>query len=402
MALQPRPSPALERSLHASRPEAVRDAVVALAAFGLTLLLLGVDHSAERGLDPLGGILAALACFPLVARRRSPLAVFALTTAAAATLNGLGYALGPPFGPTVALFYVAQDERTRARIPETAAVVLGFFAVHVGATAAAHSGFPTSPILFGVVVWGGAWVLGDQLRHRRRRRAEVEDRIRRAERDSERERRLAAAEERTRIARDLHDSAAHAINVILVQAGAARLLQQRDPEATRRALTTIEEVARETIGEIDLLVHGLRENGAGGEAPAIEPPTGLAALETLAERYRAGGLAIEIHTAGRPRPLSRALDQAAYRIVQESLTNAARHGSGAAEIGVRYGESELELVISNAVAPSADGETVTRGHGILGMRERAALLGGSLEAGRDRVAFRVDARLPYAGIEEQS
>jgi signal transduction histidine kinase len=401
MALQPPPSPALERNLHASRPEAVRDAAVALAAFGLTLLLLGVDHSADRGLDPLGGLLAALACFPLVARRRSPLAVFALTTAAAATLNGLGYALGPPFGPTVALFYVAQDERIRARIPETAAVVLGFFAVHVGATAAAHGGFPTSAILFGVVVWGGAWVLGDQLRHRRRRRAEVEDRIRRAQRDTERERRLAAAEERTRIARDLHDSAAHAINVILVQAGAARLLQQRDPEATRRALTTIEEVARETIGEIDLLVHGLRENGAGGEAPPIEPPTGLAALETLAERYRAGGLAIEIRTAGRPRPLSRALDQAAYRIVQESLTNAARHGSGAAEVDVRYAESELELTISNPAAPSADGETLARGHGILGMRERAALLGGGLEAGRDGVAFRVYARLPYAGIEEQ-
>lgn len=386
------------RSLHASG----RDAAVALAAFGLTLLLLGLDHSADRGLDPLGGFLAALACLPLVARRRSPLGVFALTTAAAATLNGLGYALGPPFGPTVALFYVAEDERTRARIVETAAVVLGFFAVHVGATAAAHGGFPTSAILFGVVVWGGAWVLGDQLRQRRRRRADVEDRILRARRDTERERRLAAAEERTRIARDLHDSAAHAINVILVQAGAARLLQQRDPDATRRALTTIEEVARETIGEIDLLVHGLRENGAGGESPAIEPPTGLAALETLAERYRAGGLATEIHTAGGPRPLSRALDQAAYRIVQESLTNAARHGSGAAEIDIRYGESELELTISNPVPPATDGGTVAGGHGILGMRERAALLGGSLEASRDGLAFRVYARLPYADIEEQS
>jgi signal transduction histidine kinase len=280
--------------------------------------------------------------------------------------------------------------------------VLGLFAAHIGATAAAHGGFPTSPILFGIVVWGGAWVLGDQLQQRRRRRADVEDRIRRARRDTERERRLAAAEERTRIARDLHDSAAHAINVILVQAGAARLLQQRDPDATRRALTTIEEVARETIGEIDLLVHGLRENGAGGESPAIEPPTGLAALETLAERYRVGGLEIEIHTAGRPRPLSRALDQAAYRIVQESLTNAARHGSGAAEIDIVYGESELELTISNPAAPPADGETVAGGHGILGMRERAALLDGRLEVGRDGAAFRVDARLPYAGIEEQS
>lgn len=385
-----------QRNPHAT----TRDAVVALAAFGLTLLLLGLDHSADRGLDPLGGFLAALACFPLVAWRRSPLGVFALTTAAGAALNGLGYALGPPFGPTVALFYVAGDERTRARIPETAAVVLGLFAVHVGATAAGHSGFPTSSILFGVVVWGGAWVLGDQLQQRRRRRADVEDRIRRAKRDTERERRLAAAEERTRIARDLHDSAAHAINVILVQAGAARLLQQRDPDAARRALTTIEEVARETIGEIDLLVHGLRENGAGEESPAVEPPTGLAALGTLTERYRAGGLAVEAHTVGRPRPLSRALDQAAYRILQESLTNAARHGTGGAEIAIRYGETELELTVSNPAVPAGNGESVVGGHGVLGMRERAALLGGSLEAGRSGSSFRVHARLPYAGTEE--
>jgi signal transduction histidine kinase len=377
-----------------------RDVVVALAAFGLTLALLGFAHNADRGLDAPGVFLAALACLPLVAHRRSPLGVFALTTAASAALNGLGYALGPPFGPTVALFYVAEDERTRARIAETAAVVLGLFAVHIGATAAAHGGFPTSSILFGIVVWGGAWVLGDQLRQRRRRRADVEERIRRAQRDTDRERRLAAAEERTRIARDLHDSAAHAINVILVQAGAARLLQQRDPDATRRALTTIEDVARETIGEIDQLVHGLRENGAGDESPAIELPTGLAALDTLAERYRAGGLAVEIRTSGRTRPLSRALDQAAYRILQESLTNAARHGTGAAEIDIRYGQTELELTISNPA--TAVGGEPAGGHGILGMRERAALLGGSLEAGREGSSFRVHARLPYAGVEEQS
>jgi signal transduction histidine kinase len=376
------------------------DVVVALAAFALTLVVLGFSHNADRGLDPLGVFLAALACFPLIAHRRFPLGVFAFTTAAAAVLNGLGYSLGPPFGPTVALFYVAEDERTRARIPETAAVVLGFFAVHVGATAVAHGGFPTSAILFGVVVWGGAWVLGDQLRQRRRRRADVEERIQRAQRDTERERRLAAAEERTRIARDLHDSAAHAINVILVQAGAARLLQQRDPDATRRALTTIEEVARETIGEIDQLVHGLRENGMGEEPPAIEPPTGLAALDTLAERYRAGGLAIEIRSSGSPRPLPRAVDQAAYRILQESLTNAARHGAGAAEVDIRYGESELVLTISNPAVAAGSGESVPGGHGILGMRERAALLGGSLSALEEGSVFRVEARLPYAAVED--
>jgi signal transduction histidine kinase len=383
-----------------TRAAFARDALVALAAFGLTLVLLAVDHSGDRNLDPVGGLLAAVASLPLIARRRMPLAVFALTAAASATLNGLGYAVGPPFGPTVALFFVAADDRTRARIRETAAVVLLLFAVHIGATAAGHGKFPTSPILFGIVVWGGAWMIGDQLRHRRRRRAEVEERMRRAERDIERERQLAAAEERTRIARDLHDSAAHAINVILVQAGAARLLQQRDPGAARTALTTIEDVARETIGEIDSLVRGLRENGAADGPAAVEPPTGLAALDTLAERYRIGGLPIEIRVAGRPRPLPRRVDQAAYRILQESLTNAARHGAGAADVAIRYGDAELELTVANPVAASADDRPAAGGHGILGMHERAALLGGIVAAGRAGGEFRVQARLPYDGDEK--
>src|SRR5690349_1921180 len=130
---------------------AVRDVAIALVAFGLTLLLLGRLHGASsRDLDPLGGLLAAAASLPLVARRRAPLAVFGLTTAASATLNGLDYALGPPFGPTFALFFVAADERTRANVSATAAVVLGFFAAHVGATMIAHGGFPTSPLLFGI------------------------------------------------------------------------------------------------------------------------------------------------------------------------------------------------------------------------------------------------------------
>ena len=206
--------------------------------------------------------------------------------------------------------------------------------------------------------------------------------------------RLAAAEERTRIARDLHDSAAHAINVILVQAGAARLLQGRDPDAVRAALSTIEDVARETIGEIDVLVRGLREDRDSAE---VEPPPGLAALDALAERYRAAGLAIDVHVGGYLRPLPRGVDQAAYRILQESLTNAARHGDGAARVDVHYGDGEVELMIANPVGATVNGAPAAGGHGILGMRERAALLGGTLDAGREGDGlFRVRARLPYA------
>jgi DNA-binding NarL/FixJ family response regulator len=254
-------------------------------AFGLTLAILAGGRGASRDLDAPGVVLALAATLPLLARRRSPLAVFAVTAAASAALNGLGYAQGPPFGPTVALFFVASDERTRSRLRDTAAVVLAVFAVHLAATAASEGGFPTTPILFGVVVWGGAWVLGDQIAQRRQRQADLAERASRAERDTLREARLAAAEERTRIARDLHDSAAHAINVILVQAGAARLLQERDPSAVREALATIEDVARETIGDIDQLIRGLREDDVG---EPIEAPAGLAAVATLARGRRPG------------------------------------------------------------------------------------------------------------------
>jgi signal transduction histidine kinase len=382
-----------------ARAPVTRDAVVAMIAFALTLVLLGGGANASRDLDPLGVVLAAVASFPLIAHRRAPLAVLAVTTAASATINGLGYALGPPFGATIALFYIAWDERTRTRLRETAIVLLGLFALHVGVTAITR-GSPAVPILAGAVVWGGAWIAGDQLRQRRQRRADLEERARRAERDLERERRLAASEERTRIARDLHDSAAHAINVILVQAGAARLLQDRDPGAAQDALTTIEDVARETIGEIDQLVSGLRETGANANG-SIDPPTGLAALHTLAERHRAAGHEVKITVAGRPRPLAPGLDQAAYRILQESLTNAARHGSGPAEVRIDYGEHELQLSISNPTRVATGCDRIDGGHGILGMRERAALLGGGLTAIAHAGSFDVYARLPYVSQERR-
>jgi signal transduction histidine kinase len=387
-------SPVTARTSRFVHRPAVGDLIVAVIAFALTLALLAHHGGASRGLDPLGVVLAAISCFPLLAHRRAPLTMLSVSTAAHVMINGLGYALGPPVGATIALFYVASDERTRARARETAAVLVGLFALHVGVTAIVR-GSTAVPILSGIIVWGGVWIAGDQVRQRRQRRADLEERARGAERDLERERRLAVAEERTRIARDLHDSAAHAINVILVQAGAARLLQRRDPDAAEDALTTIEDVARETIGEIDQLIHGLRENGTTAAEDAVEPPIGLAAVHSLAARRRAAGQEIRVTIAGRPRALAPGLDQAAYRILQESLTNAARHGSGPAEVAITYSDDELELSVSNPAQITSNGERADGGHGILGMRERAALLGGSLHADRQDAAFRVDAHLPY-------
>jgi signal transduction histidine kinase len=380
------------------------DAGIAAVVFVLSLAMFaaGGDPGTEtRDLDLLGVLLAALASLPLVARRDAPLAVFALTAAASAVLNGLGYPPGPPLGPTVALYFLAlSPERSQAPRWLTGGVVVGLFVVHAGAAGVAEDEFPTVPLLFGALVWGGAWVIGDRVRQRRERIAELEEQLRRAEREAERERRLAAAEERTRIARDLHDSAGHAINVILVQAGAARLLNKQDPERAQAALETIEEVARETLGEIDQLVRALREDDLPEETGgSVEPPPGLAALATLAERHRSAGLAVSIRTRGSRRPLPSGLEQAAYRILQEALTNAAKHGRGTAEVEVSFGPSELKLTVTNPAA--SNGSAAARGHGLVGMRERAALLGGSLEANASDGHFRVRAHLPYDAGEER-
>jgi signal transduction histidine kinase len=385
-----------------SRREVALDIAIAAVVFAVSLAMLAGDPGADtRDLDVVGVLLVALASLPLVARRRAPLAVFALTAAASTVLNGLGSPPGPPIGPTVALYFLALSPgKTRASRWLSGAVVAGLFVLHAGAAGVAEDEFPTVPLLFGAVVWGGAWVIGDRVRQRRERIAELEEQLRRAEREAERERRLAAAEERTRIARDLHDSAGHAINVILVQAGAARLLNEQDPERAQAALETIEEVARETLGEIDQLVRALREDDLAEETGGtVEPPPGLAALEALAERHRSAGLAVSVRTRGSRRPLPPGLDQAAYRILQEALTNAAKHGRGPAEVELSFGPSALELNVTNAAA--SNGSAAAGGHGLVGMRERAALLGGSLEAVASDGRFRVRARLPYDAGEER-
>jgi signal transduction histidine kinase len=193
-----------------------------------------------------------------------------------------------------------------------------------------------------------------------------------------------------RIARDLHDSAGHAINVILVQAGAARLLQGRDPERSRAALETIEEVARETIGEIDRLVRALRDDAG---ADGVEPPPGLAALDALVDRHRTAGLGVTVEDHGARRPLVPGVDRAAYRILQEALTNAALHGGGSAHVDLTYDDDEIRLTVTNPTRPDRP-LRAGGGHGLVGMRERALLLGGTLDAGADDGVFRVHARLP--------
>ena len=370
------------------------DAAIALLAFATSVAVMylhgfGTPEADVRDGDALGIALLAAMNLPLLARRQHPLPVFGTSTAATLGIHALRYPGELGLWPAIAVYSLAAHARD-VRAARVGGLIAGAAFAVMGTLAAILD--PDPGILAGAIAWAGAWVAGDVTRQRRERIAALHDRAERAERESERERRLAAAEERTRIARELHDSAGHAMNVILVQAGAARLLRDRDPEGSRRALSTIEDVARATIGEIDRLVRGLRDDGASGGELAPLPGTGD--IEDLAERHRASGLAVTVRREGHERALGTAVDRAAYRIVQEALTNAARHGHGRADVVLRFGDETLEIAITNPVAgdgsPAAGG-----GHGLVGMRERAALLGGRLEAGAEDGVFRVLAALPY-------
>jgi signal transduction histidine kinase len=375
-----------------SRSGLLGDAALAVAVFALSLGLLaasGTDHA--NAVDVPRVLLTALASLPLVARRASPLGVFVLMGVASAVLRGIAEPAGPPLGPTVALYFVAAgSDESRARIRLTLVLAVALLVAHVIAIGLNDGDLSSTPVAFGVVVWGGAWLAGERARLRRERMAELEQRALRAEREAERDRRLAAAEERTRIARDLHDSAGHAINVILVHAGLGRMRAEHDPGA-RETFETIEDVARQTVADIDQMVAALREDASGR---AVEPPPGLAALETLAQRHRAAGLDVATGIRGDRRPLSPSVDRGAYRILQEALTNAARHGAGSAEIDVAFDPSALEITVANPVRPDHSARDTRGGHGLVGMRERAALLGGSVETTVREGRFCLHARLP--------
>jgi signal transduction histidine kinase len=385
---------------------------VAMAAVVLAVSLLQISHGAVPGwvadgagrgdahrealsgladLDWYAGMLAVCASAPLVAWRRSAVGVFAVIGAASALLAGLGYPLWAPLGAGVALFLLAasRDERS-SWTPQTTSIVLLVFCAYVGAAGLDKGGFPGAELLHGGLAFAVAWFAGERTRLRREHVAELKERAARAERDADRERRLAVAEERARIARDLHDAAGHAISVITVQAGAART--RRDPERSQEALELIEELARQTAADIDGIVGRLRDRGTSNGTP--EAPVGLASLDMLIARHAASGLDVRVDKRGVVQPLEGATDQAAYRILQEALTNAGRHGTGAARVELAFGEAALELTVTNRAprGPRLDG-----GHGLIGMRERVRLLGGNFEARNANGDFQIRAHLPYRG-----
>lgn len=384
------------------------DAAVAVLALGATVAVLatggfGPADPSARAFDATALCLAAASTLPLAARRLSPALAYAVAAVASVALIARGHPLDVPIGAMVAGLAVAETytaENGRRRVVAGVAV-LGF--VPALAVAYAARGLQlldiSTELAALMLAQCGVWVAGDRARLRRERVADLEERAHRLRRDAERERRLAAAEERTRIARELHDSAGHAINVIMVQAGAARLLHDRDPERSLQAVTTIEEVARDTVAEIDRMVHALRRDD-GDLLPAAD----LGVLDELLDRCRHLGLHLGAAVRGDHRDLPRTVSRAAYRILQESLVNAARHGRGDATVDLDCAPLGVAITVTNRRRPhDRDRPDGAAGHGITGMRERAELLGGSCVAGAVGDRFRVSAWLPATvGVAEPS
>jgi signal transduction histidine kinase len=375
------------------RSDLLLDAAIAAGVFAASLALLAIgENEAGESVDAVGVLLVALTALPLLVRRRAPVAAFALAALASIALRLAADPAGPPLAATLALYLmVATSEESRTRTRLLLALVVAALAAHVAASGIATGRFPDNELLFGTLLWTAVWIAGDRTRMRRERMAALEERALRAEREAERERRLAAAEERTRIARDLHDSAGHAINTILVHAGLGRLRSDAATPEAREAFATIEDVARETVGEIDQMVRALRDDTSAPDE--VEAPPGLAALDALIGRHRAAGMDVTATVSGELPALPPPVDRGVYRIIQEALTNAARHGGGSVHVEIAAADGELSLVVENPLNP-AGRPAPGGGHGIAGMRERAALLGGTLEALPTGTRFRVRAEIP--------
>jgi signal transduction histidine kinase len=236
-----------------------------------------------------------------------------------------------------------------------------------------------------------AWLAGENLRARRARWAELEERARRLEREREERDRRAVAAERLRIARELHDVVAHAMTVVAVQAGVANHLLDERPELARPALSTVETTARSALVEMRRLLGVLRE----ADDPAGTMPTpGLGDLPTLVAQFERAGLEVRLRLDGAPADLPEGVDVSAYRIVQEGLTNVMRHGGLAADVEVTCRDSGAVIEIRDDGRPPTARSGEGGGHGLIGIRERVAVFGGEFLARREGAGFHLRATLP--------
>jgi signal transduction histidine kinase len=367
--------------MSASRPLALKDAglAVVLAAF----VAFATPHAARgeiapRTMDKFGVALAAVAGLLLVARRWLPYAVAGAVTAVVATYLAMGYA----FGPILLLLFIAIYTVAAERPPRESLV-----AAVVCVTAVVIASLPREgPYLLWVGWYVGPWSLGALVRGRResvrRQREEATAR--------------AAYEERLRIAQEVHDVVGHGLSVIAMQAGVALHVLDRRPDRARESLEAIRATSRESLDGLRATLAVFR-----GDGDQRRPVAGLDELPRLVDGVRAAGIPVDLVVNGEPREVPSSVSHAAYRIVQESLTNVVRHaGPTRAQVGLDYADGALMVTVRDD-GPGPVGP-VDAGEGITGMRERARAVGGSLNTSAPpEGGFLVEARLPYAAVGAQ-
>lgn len=332
-----------------------------------------------------------LMTLPLAWRRRQPLAVFLAIAAAA-----VGVFQQAPYAGLTAVMIAAYSVGTYSRhrllslgvIIATATVIATVF----------HAGWPPLPDASApYVIALSMWLVGNAIRSRQLRADAFADRATRLEREREQATREAVAAEHARIARELHDVVAHSVSVMVVQAGAARHILSKSPQQADEALRAVESSGREAMAELRHLLGLLNQDD---DQVALAPQPGLDQLDSLVRRVGEAGLPVTLHVEGRTRPLPPGLDLAAYRVVQEALTNALKYaGLARTDVILDYREDELKIeVLDDGPGRSAAAGTGA-GQGLVGMRERLALYGGTLEAGpRLERGYAVRAWLPLDGV----
>jgi signal transduction histidine kinase len=369
------------------------DAVIlAVLGIGVTGAVLGRGHiNGPEGplwFDELAMLAIVL---PLLARRRFPFGAPAAVGVAAAATSFVDKTVVPFDGVTfvvgcAALFLVAS-------LPDRSQAIAGFAVAEGVLAVVVHNdprpgvgNFVVASIIF-TVVWAVAFGVG----RKSVEADEAKERAVRAEREREERASAAVAEERARIARELHDVVGHSVSVMTVQASGVRRLLRPDQDREREALLVVERTGREALAEMRRMVGVLRRPE---EAPALAPQPSLDHLSRLIEQAREAGLPVELRVEGDAGQLPAGVDLTAYRLVQEGLTNVVKHAQATrAEVLVDYGDSYLEVTVSDNGKGVGNGDG--GGHGLVGMRERVSVYGGELDAGpQPGGGYRLRARLP--------
>jgi signal transduction histidine kinase len=354
----------------------------------------------NRAPDVFAVLLILLQAAPLALRRSRPATVLLITALATVTYDLAGYGTG---AGGVALLVATYSVGAFAARPRAWPLLAFTIAVVSLDLFLAPGNAKADAVLGNYLIFVTAFLLGDNLRTRRAYVMELEARAARAELDREALTRRAVAEERARIAREMHDVVAHSVSVMVVQSGAAR--RTSDPEKANVLVGRIEVTGRQALTELRRLLGVLRDGNAD-TPPALAPQPGLEQLETLIQHMSAAGLDCELTLTGRRRALSPGVDLTAFRIVQEALTNCLKHaGPARASVSVDFGDRLLSLVVTDdgrGVSPApASGDLTSGGHGLIGMRERIAVFGGSLWAGPRRGGgYDVIAQLPLGRDDE--